>query len=91
MKIRKTKKSLLESGDLKKNKLEPIKDEYLILDMLPDCWGTVVFDDIFRFIDYRGKTPTKTNHGKRLITAKNIKITPMYLSCIKRKRRINFF
>lgn len=31
-------------------------------------------NDIFKFIDYRGKTPPKTSSGIRLITAKNIKM-----------------
>ena len=43
--------------------------------------GTTIGESI-RFIDYRGKTPKKTNNGLRLITAKNVKMgylkeTPM--------------
>lgn len=36
-------------------------------------WRTFVFKDIARFIDYRGKTPTKTQTGIPLITAKNVR------------------
>jgi type I restriction enzyme S subunit len=45
-------------------------------------WQSNYLGDICRFIDYRGKTPTKTASGLRLITAKNVKMgflqeTPM--------------
>lgn len=35
--------------------------------------GTELFDHV-NFIDYRGKTPKKTEHGLRLITAKNVRM-----------------
>ena len=37
-------------------------------------WVEERIGDHIRFIDYRGKTPTKTQEGVRLITAKNIKM-----------------
>jgi type I restriction enzyme S subunit len=40
---------------------------------IPDEWAVPSLDDLFRFIDYRGRTPTKSKSGKRLISAKNIK------------------
>lgn len=45
-------------------------------------WQTKTLGALCRFIDYRGKTPEKTNSGLRLITAKNVKMgylqeTPM--------------
>ena len=45
-------------------------------------WIETVIGDCIRFIDYRGKTPVKTESGIRLITAKNVKMgylqeTPM--------------
>ena len=45
-------------------------------------WVETVIGDCIRFIDYRGKTPVKTESGIRLITAKNVKMgylqeTPM--------------
>ncbi|MBT2161317.1 restriction endonuclease subunit S [Zobellia barbeyronii] len=72
--IQKLKSDLLKKGKLKKNKLEPIKNEELIYDLCPEFWHKCIFDDLFRFIDYRGKTPQKTPKGLRLITAKNIKM-----------------
>lgn len=72
--IQKLKADLLKNGKLRKNKLEPIKNEELIYDLCPEFWHKCIFDDLFRFIDYRGKTPQKTPKGLRLITAKNIKM-----------------
>jgi type I restriction enzyme S subunit len=45
-------------------------------------WVNTTIGDCIRFIDYRGKTPVKTERGLRLITAKNVKMgflqeTPM--------------
>lgn len=38
------------------------------------AWARAPIGECIRFIDYRGKTPTKTEHGVRLITAKNVKM-----------------
>lgn len=40
----------------------------------PDGWEEIELQDLFKFIDYRGKTPKKSDSGKRLITAKNIRM-----------------
>ena len=40
---------------------------------LPTGWAWAPLQDIVQFIDYRGKTPTKTEAGVPLITAKNIR------------------
>jgi type I restriction enzyme S subunit len=40
---------------------------------IPPSWNWCAFADLVLFIDYRGKTPTKTEKGVRLITAKNVK------------------
>lgn len=37
-------------------------------------WVETTIGQQIRFIDYRGKTPTKTENGLRLITAKNVKM-----------------
>jgi type I restriction enzyme, S subunit len=37
-------------------------------------WETCPLDKYVKFIDYRGHTPTKTQSGMRLITAKNVKL-----------------
>jgi type I restriction enzyme, S subunit len=39
-----------------------------------DRWADASIGDHIRFIDYRGKTPKKTESGLRLITAKNVKM-----------------
>jgi type I restriction enzyme S subunit len=40
---------------------------------VPPSWDWCALADLVLFIDYRGKTPTKTERGVRLITAKNVK------------------
>lgn len=40
---------------------------------LNNLWTIAKLYDVFSFIDYRGKTPIKSQEGKRLITAKNIR------------------
>lgn len=37
-------------------------------------WVVTTIGEVIRFIDYRGKTPIKTEAGLRLITAKNVKM-----------------
>lgn len=37
-------------------------------------WMKTTIGAVIRFIDYRGKTPVKTENGIRLITAKNVKM-----------------
>lgn len=40
---------------------------------IPKNWKWIKLKNLFTFIDYRGKTPTKIQEGVRLITASNIK------------------
>jgi type I restriction enzyme, S subunit len=40
---------------------------------VPPTWGWRGLADLALFIDYRGRTPTKTDSGIRLITAKNVR------------------
>lgn len=40
---------------------------------IPDSWRMVEINSILSFVDYRGKTPSKTEKGVFLITASNIK------------------
>lgn len=44
-------------------------------------WVEKRLNDIFNFIDYRGKTPTKLTSGIPLITAKNIRMGYLDYSC----------
>ena len=39
----------------------------------PDSWRYCRLGNLARFIDYRGKTPSKISSGVSLITAKNVR------------------
>ena len=57
-------------------KLKPCKDElnYDSMDFdIPNNWKMVELNELFDFVDYRGKTPTKISQGVFLITASNIR------------------
>jgi type I restriction enzyme S subunit len=41
---------------------------------LPTGWVACPLEDLFKFVDYRGRTPTRTTKGVRLITAKNVRM-----------------
>ena len=58
----------------KERKSESTSSHEVVLNNFPSCWAKTTFSKIYRFIDYRGKTPTKSESGKRLYTAKNIKM-----------------
>ena len=61
-----------ETGDRRiKQAIDPQKDDYPV--PLPVTWQVQCFGNLFLFIDYRGKTPPKTNDGIPLITAKNVR------------------
>ena len=40
---------------------------------IPEKWKWVRLENLFNFVDYRGKTPTKTASGVRLMTASNVR------------------
>ena len=68
-----TKKVWEEEGRIKKSKkmIKPSRED---LDFdIPESWSAIRLVDLARFIDYRGRTPKKTDDGVPLITAKNIK------------------
>jgi type I restriction enzyme S subunit len=58
-----------------KSKTRVVADDlnYARTDPLPKGWSWAPLQDVVRFIDYRGRTPTKTTSGVPLITAKNIR------------------
>ena len=61
-----------ETGDRRiKQTSDPNIDDYPV--PLPATWQVQCFDNLFLFIDYRGKTPPKTSDGIPLITAKNVR------------------
>ncbi|MBC3805690.1 restriction endonuclease [Acetobacterium fimetarium] len=72
-KIAAEKKQLIQEGKLKKQKTLPAINEEEIPFDIPDSWEWVRLNQIYNFIDYRGKTPTKITSGVVLITASNIK------------------
>ena len=53
-----------------------IFDSYLqsVFTQRGEGWVETTIGQTIRFIDYRGKTPTKTESGIRLVTAKNVKM-----------------
>ena len=71
--IEKEKSHLIKEGKIKKEKpLPEISEDEIPFD-IPESWCWVRLGTISEFIDYRGKTPIKTESGVRLITAKNVK------------------
>jgi len=71
--IKEEKEQLIKDKKIKKQKaLPPITDEEKPFD-LPDGWEWCRLNNLFNFIDYRGKTPHKLTSGIRLITARNVK------------------
>ena len=66
------------------------KDEldYSSMDLdLPESWKMVELNQLFKFVDYRGMTPSKISEGIFLITASNIKMGYMDYS---RKEYISY-
>lgn len=63
------KKGRGQAGALFVEEAEAIEGPFAI----PPSWVWVRLGDTTKFIDYRGKTPTKTESGVKLITAKNVK------------------
>lgn len=71
--IQQEKQKLIKEGKNKKEKpLPEITEEEKPFD-IPESWKWVRLNSIYNFIDYRGKTPTKKQHGIRLIGSANIR------------------
>ena len=70
-KIETEKAKLLQEG-MKTKASDMLKNEELYI-QTPSNWQWIRLGNLAKFIDYRGKTPTKINSGIRLITAKNIR------------------
>jgi type I restriction enzyme S subunit len=56
-----------------KTKKPPITNLKEIPVIIPSSWQMTRLDDLFQFIDYRGRTPPKVSSGVVLITAKNVR------------------
>lgn len=63
---------LIKSGICKNKILDEISDDE-ITKIIPENWKWVRFNNLYNFIDYRGKTPKKVDCGIRLIGSANIK------------------
>lgn len=72
-KIRAEKEKLFKEKKLKKENFLPAIEPSEVPFELPNGWEWVTLNTIFKFIDYRGKNPTKSESGYRLITAKNVR------------------
>jgi type I restriction enzyme S subunit len=55
------------------SKAEETEGREAITEEVPPSWKAPRIEELFRVIDYRGKNPKKSDSGKRLITAKNIR------------------
>ncbi|MFD2365605.1 restriction endonuclease subunit S [Pseudoduganella sp. GCM10020061] len=66
------KRMRLASGEMK-NKKPSATDIVDVEINIPAHWKRVSLDELFQFIDYRGKTPVKTSSGVVLVTAKNVR------------------
>ncbi|TMN25521.1 restriction endonuclease subunit S [Pseudoxanthomonas sp. X-1] len=62
----------LASGEMKR-KVGAATDVVQLDVDIPGHWSKATFEELFQFIDYRGKTPTKTESGVVLVTAKNVR------------------
>ncbi|MBE4613824.1 restriction endonuclease subunit S [Vibrio navarrensis] len=67
-----SKQARLNSGEMKRKKASAT-DVYQLELEVPDHWAKAALEDLFQFIDYRGKTPPKTESGVVLVTAKNVR------------------
>ena len=62
----KAKKSVLQAMS------EPVTEDEINIHTPPNCgWARLI--QLYSFIDYRGKTPQKTDEGIPLVTAKNVR------------------
>lgn len=73
-KILQKKEQLLRNNRIKQAKLENTVGNKKIIEVLTETWKSEKIDNLFLIIDYRGKTPKKASFGKKLITAKNIRM-----------------
>jgi type I restriction enzyme, S subunit len=62
----------LASGEMKR-KVGAATDVVQLDVDIPAHWSRATFEELFQFIDYRGNTPTKTERGIVLVTAKNVR------------------
>jgi len=66
------KRKRIADGDMKNKRMSATDVTELDIPA-PEHWLKASLEDLFQFIDYRGKTPAKTNSGVVLVTAKNVR------------------
>lgn len=64
----------IAATDRKRVRREETTGHSAITEALPKEWRHASIEQLFNLIDYRGKTASKSNTGRRLITARNIKM-----------------
>lgn len=69
---KKAKDNRVASGEMKRKKVSAT-DVFQMNSDIPEYWHFVPLEELFQFIDYRGKTPQKTDSGVVLVTAKNVR------------------
>jgi type I restriction enzyme, S subunit len=80
--LRKTILHMASSGELVSHQVDAVHEERNTVDettdlsapfAVPEHWRWTRLGESTRFIDYRGRTPRKTDSGVRLVTAKNVR------------------
>lgn len=72
-KIEDARQQTISSGIINRLSDIPSVSEEEVPYEVPSTWGWIRYNSQFRFIDYRGRTPPKTESGFPLITAKNVR------------------
>jgi type I restriction enzyme, S subunit len=67
-------KQILDGKSRQLEPLHPITEDDRLDMRTPKGWAWSWLGDLARFIDYRGRTPAKTDKGVKLITAKNVRM-----------------
>ncbi|MCF7963781.1 MAG: restriction endonuclease subunit S [Pirellula sp.] len=67
-------RAVLAKAEQRRGTAEPTEGRELLTDAIPSSWQLPRIEEVFRIIDYRGRNPEKAAHGKRIITAKNIRM-----------------
>jgi type I restriction enzyme S subunit len=73
--VAKEKQRQIQERKSKQIELLPgITENDALTNSMPRGWAWAWLGDLARFVDYRGKTPPKTEAGVKLITAKNVRM-----------------
>jgi len=64
----------IAATDRKSGRTQDTTGHEAVTSIIPEEWRHTSIEQLFNLIDYRGKTALKSNVGRRLITARNIKM-----------------